>query len=160
MTPKDTSETKQLHQDTRQLLETFDPSRLCPYLNTTTSDAYDAQAAFYNIIREGDELEGVCMLVVWCVSLNMLADLLLSRCRLCVKNTALKEYRCLQVTCRVQELESSKQRSKPPHGYSNCHYALFKGNYDIILFGGGRSQCVLPLNETLAAQKKKFSRVQ
>ena len=61
MTPKDTSETKQLYQDqdTQQLLETFDPSRLCPYLNTTTSDACDAQAAFYNIIREGDELEGV-----------------------------------------------------------------------------------------------------
>ena len=72
MTPKDTSETKQLYhdQDTQQLLETFDPSRLCPYLNTTTSDAYDAQAAFYNIIREGDELEGVCMLVVRYVSLK------------------------------------------------------------------------------------------
>ena len=63
MTPKDTSETQQLYQDTQQLLETFDPTRLCPYLNTATSDAYDAQAAFYNIIREGEELEGVSMLL-------------------------------------------------------------------------------------------------
>ena len=61
MAPKDTDETQQLYQDTRTLLETFDPTRLCPYLNSTTADAYDAQAAFYNIIREGEELDGACV---------------------------------------------------------------------------------------------------
>ena len=67
MSPKDTDETQQLYHDTRTLLETFDPTRLCPYLNSTTADAYDAQAAFYNIIREGKELDGMHMCVCVCV---------------------------------------------------------------------------------------------
>ena len=75
MSPKDTDETQQLYHDTRTLLETFDPTRLCPYLNSTTADAYDAQAAFYNIIREGKELDGmhVCVCVCVCVCICVCA---------------------------------------------------------------------------------------
>ena len=95
MAPKDTDETQQLYQDTRTLLETFDPTRLCPYLNSTTADAYDAQAAFYNIIREGEELDGacvhvyvshvcayvhVCVCVCVCVHACMCARIYTSRC--------------------------------------------------------------------------------
>ena len=29
--------------------------------------------------------------------------------------------------------------SKPPHVNSNCHYGMFKGNYDIIPLWGGDS---------------------
>ena len=70
MSPKDTDETQQLYHDTRTLLETFDPTRLCPYLNSTTADAYDAQAAFYNIIREGKELDGMHMCVCVCACMS------------------------------------------------------------------------------------------
>ena len=58
--PKDEEDREllQLHDYTKQIFEQFNPSQLCPYLDASNSDTYDAQAAFFTIVREGNELTG------------------------------------------------------------------------------------------------------
>ena len=56
--PKDEEDREQLYDYTKYIFEQFNPSRLCPYLDASNSDTYDAQAAFFTIVREGNELTG------------------------------------------------------------------------------------------------------
>ena len=58
MKPKDEEETEKLYEDTRHLFEKFDPSKLCTYLSSATSDVHQAQTTFNSIVREGNELTG------------------------------------------------------------------------------------------------------